>query len=95
MHFKDYNLNTSKVECDCIINTGINKLDVNQNNLLNKMESIKSLINADVVKFSEILTATEDLKSNPGFYLLIFILVIYIIIFIIFWIKGYNSLKDK
>ena len=48
-----------------------------------------------MVKCSEILSSTEDLKSNPGFYLLIFILVIYIIIFIIFWIKGYNSLKLK
>jgi len=93
--FKGYNVNSSKVECDCIINAGLNKLDINETNLLNKLESIKSLINADVVKCSEILSSTEDLKSNPGFYLLIFILVIYIIIFIIFWIKGYNSLKLK
>ena len=93
--FKDYNINTSKVECDCIVNTGINRLGINQTNLLNSMESIKSYINADVVKCAEIFTSTEDLKSNPGFYLLIFISVIYIIIFIFFWIKGYNSLKDK
>ena len=53
------------------------------------------MINADVVKCKEILSSTQDLKSNPAFYLLIFILVIYIIIFIIFWIKEYNSLKVK
>ena len=93
--FKGYNINTSEVECDCIINTGLNGFDINETNLLNKLESIKSLINADVIKCTDILTSTEDLKSNPGFYLLIFILIIYIIIFIIFWIKGYNSLKVK
>ena len=48
-----------------------------------------------MVKCKEILSSTQDLKLNPAFYLLIFILVIYIIIFIIFWIKGYNSLKLK
>ena len=91
--FKGYN--NSKVECDCLINTGLNRLNMNQTELLNKLKSTKSIINMDVMQCTEILISKEDLESNPGFYLLIFILVVFIIIFIIFWIKGYNNLKDE
>ena len=91
--FKGYNKNTSKVECDCIINAGINGLDRNQSELLNKLKTSKSILNMDVVQCTEILTSSEDLKSNPGFFLLIIIFVVFIIIFIIFCCTGYKTLK--
>ena len=93
--FKGYNPNSSKVECDCLINTGINRLDINQADLLNKLKSSKNIMNVDVIQCSEVLTSTEDIKSNPGFFLLVIILVIFIIIFIIFYCRGYNILKNK
>ena len=93
--FKGYNKNTSNVECDCIINTGINRLDMNQSELINKLTTTKNVMNVDVVQCTEILTSSEDLKSNPGFFLLIIILVIFIIIFIIFCCSGYKNLKKN
>ena len=93
--YKGYNSNNSKVECNCKINTGLDRLDMNQIDLLNKLQNSKNLINADVVQCSEVLSSAENIKSNPGFFLLIVILVIFIIIFFIFWIKGYNSLKNQ
>ena len=93
--FRGYNPNTSKVECDCIINPGLNILDINKTDLINKLKSTKTTTNLDVMQCTEIFTSTEDLKSNPGFFLLILILVIFFIVFIIFCIKGYNSLENK
>ena len=93
--YKGYNSNTSRVECDCKINSGLNRLDSIQTDLLNKLQNQKTIMNFDVIQCSEIITSSEDLKSNPGFFSLIFILAIFIIVFIVFWVKGYNSLKDK
>ena len=93
--FRGYNPNTSSVECDCIINPGLNILDINKTDLINKLKSTKTTTNLDVMQCTEIFTSTEDLKSNPGFFLLILILVIFFIVFIIFCIKGYNSLENK
>ena len=93
--YRGYNTNTSKVECDCIINPGLNILDINKTDLINKLKSTKTTTNLDVMQCTEIFTSTEDLKSNPGFFLLILILVIFFIVFIIFCIKGYNSLENK
>ena len=87
--------NSSKVECNCKIYTGLNRLGMNQTDLLNKLEAIKSVLNMGIMQCSEILSSKEDLKSNPGFYLLIFILIIFIIIFVIFWVKGYDNLKEE
>ena len=93
--FKGYNKNNSKVECDCIINTGINRLNMNQTELINKLKTTKSMLNMDVVQCIEILTSSEDLKSNPGFFLLIIILVIFLIISTIFCFTGYKTLKKN
>ena len=87
--------NNSKAECNCLINTGLNRLGVNPTDLINKLESIKSVVNFGIMQCRGIFSSKEDLESNPGFFLLIFILVIFIIIFIIFWVKGYSNLKEE
>ena len=69
--------------------------DVNQNDLLTKIQSDKSSSNLDVTKCMEVFGSTEEIKSNSGFYLLLFILIIFIIVSIIFWIKGRELLKNK
>ena len=93
--FKGYNENTSTVQCECIQKQGLNRLNNENDNLINKLENNKNILNIDVIQCTDILNNSEDLKNNPGFYTLIFILVIFIIIFIIFCIKGYNSIKDN
>ena len=41
------------------------------------------------------MSSKENIKSNTGFYLLLFIFVIFVIIFIIFCTRGYGLLKNK
>ena len=42
-----------------------------------------------------VITSGENIKSNTGFYLLLFILIIFIIIFIVFCIRGYEMIENK
>ena len=66
--YKGYNSNNSKVECNCKINAGLDRLDMNQIDLLNKLQNSKNLINADVVQCSEVLSSAENIKSNQDFF---------------------------
>ena len=93
--FKGYNINTSTVQCECIQNQGLDRLNNEKNDLVIKMESSKSSSNIDVVQCSDVFNNSEELSTNPGFLSLIIILVIFFIVFIIFFIKGYNLLKQN
>ena len=42
-----------------------------------------------------VLSSTDNLISNTGFFLLLIIIAIFVIIFILFCTKGYNSLEHK
>ena len=44
---------------------------------------------------TSVLSSSEQIKSNSGFYSLLIILVVFIIVFIIFCIKGRNMLEIK
>ena len=95
--FRGYNSTTSKAICFCQIKNNMTYSydDINQNDLLTKIQSDKSNSNLDVTQCMEVFGSTEELKSNSGFYLLLFILIIFIIVFIIFCIKGRELLKNK
>ena len=93
--YKGYNSNTSQVGCDCQIKSDLsftNDLE-NQNGLLNKIETSKSSNNLGVTQCFN--GSSEQLKSNSGFYVLLFIIAIFIIIFIIFCTRGYGSLETQ
>ena len=47
------------------------------------------------MKCSNLISSTENIKTNSGFYSIAIIIVLFIIIMIIFCFKGYKSLKDK
>jgi hypothetical protein len=93
--FKGYNINTSTVQCECIQNQGLDRLNNEKNDLVIKIESSKSSSNIDVMQCSDVFNNSEELSTNPGFLSLIIILVIFFIVFIIFFIKGYNLLKQN
>ena len=93
--FKGYNTNTSTVQCECIQNQGLDRLNNEKNDLVIKIESSKSSSNIDVMQCSDVFNNSEELSTNPGFLSLIIILVIFFIVFIIFFIKGYNLLKQN
>ena len=95
-NFLRYDINNSRVECECKIKMNLTFWDneTNINDLLTKIEAEKSLSNLGVTTCN-VLSNKENIVSNPGFYTFIFIIILFIIIFIIFCVKGYNSLKDK
>ena len=97
--FQGYNSTTSKAICNCHIKNNMtysyDDSSINKNELLNKIQSDKSNSNIDIVQCMEVFSSPEELKSNCGFFLLLFILIILIIVSIIFWVKGRELLKNK
>ena len=95
--FKGYNSSTSKAICDCHIKNDMTYSyeDIDTNNLLNQIESEKSISNLGITQCLNVFGDTDEIKSNSGFYSLLIILAIFIIIFIIFCIKGRHLLEQK
>ena len=97
--YQRYILNTSKVECMCPAGKNlIYSNDTNYKNnkqLLNKVDNQKKNLNFDVTQCINLLTSKEDIKTNTGFYILLFIIAIFIIVGIIFCFKGYHDLSRK
>ena len=94
--FLRYEINNSRVACECKIKNefSFSYNETNINDLLTKLEGEKSKSNLDIISCN-VLGSKDNIETNTGFYLLLFILAIFIIIFIIFCTKGYNSLEDK
>ena len=93
----DYNYDGQKANCSCLIKESSSKYEdiiINRTKLYENFENSnkKEISNLALTKCN-VLSSRENIKSNSGFYLLLFILVAFIIIFIIFYIKGYNLLE--
>ena len=94
--FTDYNYDTIKANCSCKIKESNININKNKTKLVESFGiNEKSKSSNFGVTSCDVLSSTENIKSNTGFYLLLFILVIFIITFIIFCIKGYNALETK
>ena len=72
-------------------------MNINNNKLYEKLNNDKgnSKISNLGLTSCNVLSSTENIEKNTGFYLLLFILVIFAIIFIIFVTKGYNLIRQK
>ena len=97
--FENYNITTSKVECKCHPSGNLisynNSLKNKNQELINKVETEKKNSNFDVTKCFNLATSKKYLKSNTGFYIILFIIFILICIGIIFCCKGYRDLSEK
>ena len=93
--FLGYNGSTSKVICDCKIKNDLNYKDSEAGNSLNKMDNKKSNTNLGLTQCIKDFIAPEHIKSNGGFYTILFIIIIFIIIFIIYCIKGKSLIENK
>ena len=97
--FINYNTSTKKVECDCLTKKNISLYiddDSNKGDLVSKINNNeKSMSNLKIAECSNVLRSPEEIKSNTGFFLLLFILAIFIIVFIIFCVKGKSNLERK
>ena len=96
--FINYNTSTKKVECDCLTKKNISLYidDSNKGDLVSKINNNeKSMSNLKITECTNVLSSPEEIKSNTGFFLLLFILAIFIIVFIIFCVKGKSNLERK
>ena len=96
--FKIYNSSKSQVICDCDIKNELtfsSNDTIDLNDLLSKIENEKSSSNLGVTQCINVFSSPDDIKSNSGFYSLLFILIIFIIVFIIFYVKGKNLFEHK
>ena len=98
--FYDYNYDIQIANCSCLIKESSNSyanMTINKSKLYENFgnsENNNTISNFGITSCN-VLSSTENIESNTGFYLLLFILVIFFIIFIIFYCKGYNLFKDK
>ena len=96
--FADYNYDEQKANCSCLIkessskydNININKTKLYEN--FGELNNKKEISNIGLTSCN-VLSSKENIESNTGFYLLLFILIAFVIIFIIFFLKGYNLLE--
>ena len=98
--FYDYNYNTLRVNCSCKAKESSESFDDIKINITKLYENFKDINNKNDfsnlgITSCDVLSSVDNIKSNTGFYLLLFIIVIFIITFIIFCIKGYNTLENK
>ena len=95
--FKGYNSSTMNAICDCNIKNNIiySDKDINEDDLLIKINAEKGNSNLGITQCYNVFTSTEEIKSNSGFFLLLIIIIIFIIVFIIFCIKEKNSFENK
>ena len=97
--FYDYLQEISKENCSCKVKESSSKFDnlnINKTKLYENFGETKNkkvISNLGLTSCNE-LSSKENIESNTGFYLLLFILIGFIIIFIIFYIKGYNLLEN-
>ena len=95
----NYNYDEKKANCSCLIKESYSigdNMDINKTKLYENFADIKNkktLSNLDITSCN-VLSSKENIESNSGFYLLLFILVAFIIIFIIIYSKGYQLLES-
>ena len=98
--FAEYDYDSQIANCSCFVkensnnyeNMNIDKSKLYEN--FGETNDKKEISNLGLTSCN-VLSSTENIKSNTGFFLLLLILVAFIIIFIIFYSKGYNLLKNK
>ena len=97
--FSEYNGNDKIANCSCKVkeasayfdNMTIDKIKLYENFGSENNNAVSNL----GITSCNVLSSTENIESNAGFYLLLIILAIFIVIFIIFCSKGYNLLENK
>ena len=94
--FKGYSSNTSKAECECKTKSYLYTVeDFYSDDFLDKMENEEKITNLNLMKCSNLISSADDIKNNPGFFLLALIIILFIIVMIIFCVRGYNNLEKK
>ena len=90
-----YDYKMEKAKCSCLIKIKIpliEEIKFDMKELLNRFKDIRNLLNLNILKcFKNVFN--KSIKSNYGFYILIFIFMIYFICLIIFTFQSFYMLK--
>ena len=85
--------------CSCKVkeaSASFDNMTIDKSKLYENFGSINSNAVSNLgITSCNVLSSTENIESNAGFYLLLIILAIFIVVFIIFCSKGYNLLENK
>ena len=93
--YKGYDSINKKSLCECFIKLKfpfISEVSINKDLLLNNFKDLKKTINVDLMKCYKSLFITQNIKTNIGFYVMLFIIIITIILAIHFKVIGYKKL---
>ena len=94
--FQGYDPITSKVECECKArNKVFSQSELKRNDLIYFFDNEEQISNFYVLNCYFLVSSTDDIKTNPGFYLTVIILSFFVLIYIFFVFKGYSSLKRR
>ena len=97
--FYEYNHYTKVANCSCQIresSASFSNMTINKTKLYENFGQKNKKDNSNIkVTSCNILSSTKNIKSNAGFYSLLFILAAFVVIFIIFCSKGYSQLEGK
>ena len=92
-----YNSNTKKVMCSCLIKTSLSKVNdmkFDKKKLYKSFIDIKNIFNINLMKCFKKVFTKENLKQNYGFYIYIFLFFLYIICLLLFCFKFYSQLLE-
>ena len=98
--FSHYNDIDKIANCSCKViepSQSVADIKIDKEKLYEKLGDIKNKNDFSNLGITQcnVLSSTENIKSNVGFYLLLIIIAIFVIIFIIFCERGYNLLENK
>jgi len=97
--YQGYNNTNKTVKCECKTKTEFPKLTKTEKfdigELLYQFIDFKKMLNLYVLTCPKVLFTSKGLKKNCGSYYNIAIITGNIIFFIFFYLKGYNSFKEK
>ena len=94
--FKGYNSTIKKVICEC----KITKFEFSKNSDINqkvlfKFDDEMQISNIFLFKCYYLITSLNDIRANPGFYILGFVMGFHVLMMLLFVIKGYSSLSQR
>ena len=95
--FKGYNSTLKEVICECKIANhlfGPNS-EISQKVLFQFEDNEMQISNIFLFKCYYLITSLDDIRANPGFYILVFVMCFHVLMMLLFVIKGYSSLSQR
>ena len=92
----DYDPSESKAICECKARDILLTMsELKRNDLIYFFDNEEQASNFYVLNCYFLVSSSDDIKKNPGFYLTVIVLSFFVLIYIFFIFKGYSSLKQR